>query len=142
MVLTSLEVQGYNSMFNSNGILKYSDNSSKLVVEVDPEISKYYFSLIPKYFKLNKQMFAPHISVVRNIDVSNMLSWNKYQNQEVLFEYESYIYMDETYCWLNIFASKLEDIRKELGLSPFGDVTLSPNGFHNFHMTIGNFKNR
>lgn len=127
-------------MFLSSGLLKYSNNPLKLIVEVDPEIINFSRALIPKYIRLNKPMFAPHISVVRNAIPSNMNYWGKYHNELISFKYESYAYNDELYYWLNCYSIELEDIRVELGLRPFGDVTWSPDGRHKFHTTIGNLK--
>ena len=50
------------------------------------------------------------------------------------------VYNDETYYWLNVFCKDLEEIREELGLTKSGDVSLSPDGRHKFHITIGNSK--
>lgn len=129
-------------MFNSCGKLQYSLNPIKLILNVDSDISKYYFSLIPKYIKLNKQMFDPHISVIRNVNPPNLHFWGKYENKEINFQYESYIYNDELYYWLHVFSTELEEIRTELGLTPSGDVTKSPDGRHKFHITLGNLKNK
>ena len=50
------------------------------------------------------------------------------------------IHNDELYYWLNIYSEELEEIRSELGLLPYGDVTESPDGRHRFHLTLGNLK--
>jgi len=104
-------------MFYSTGTLRYYNDPIKLIVEVDPDISRFYYSLIPKYIHANKQMFAPHISVVRKEIPPNMTAWNKYGGHELDFEYDNYIYNDETYYWLNCYSKRLEEIRIELGLS-------------------------
>jgi 2'-5' RNA ligase len=127
-------------MYQSIGLLKYSNDPIKLIVQVDPDISNLYRSLIPKYFNVKRQMFAPHISVVRNIIPTNMNAWNKYNNKTVLFEYDSVIYNNDTYFWLNVKSKDLEKIRTELGMTPYGDVSLSPDSRHIFHITIGNIK--
>lgn len=122
------------------GILKYFPDPYKLIVEVDNEIGTYYRSLVPAYLKLKKPMYASHISVVRNMIPSNLEVWQKYQDKMVSFEYESWIYNDELYYWLNCYSTELETIRFELGLKPYGDVTESPDKRHKFHITIGNLK--
>ncbi len=98
-------------MFLSQGILRYSLDPIKLIAQVDPDISHFYRSLIPQYLHVNRPMFEAHISVVRNADPPNMYAWNKYQGQNVSFEYDSYIYNDELYYWLNVYSQQLEDIR-------------------------------
>ena len=127
-------------MFKSAGVLQYSDNPLKLIVEVDPDIANFARALVPKYIRLNKPMYSPHISVVRKAIPPNMDKWGKYNNQIVDFNYDSYVYNDELYYWLNVYSLDLEQIRFDLGLQPYGDVTLSPDFKHRFHITIGNLK--
>lgn len=126
--------------FNSTGILKYSDNPYKLVVDVDEETSRYYRSLIPKYYCVAPQKYSAHISVVRKENPINIQNWNKYQGKLIQFSYENIIYNDEVYFWLNVFSQELEDIRVELGLESTSILTKSPDGKHKFHSTIGNIK--
>ncbi len=130
-----------NQFFKSSGVLCYSENPIKLIVAIDPGIASFYRSLIPKYLHVNKPMYEAHISVVRNAVPPHMQAWSKYQGAEVDFEYETFIYNDELYYWLNVYSYRLEDIRLELGLKPWGDVTKSPDGRHKFHITLGNLKN-
>lgn len=127
-------------MFQSSGSLHYSVNPYRLVVNADDELARYYRSLVPKYLKIKKPLFPAHISVVRNCVPPKLDSWGKYENIIINFFYENYIYNDELYFWLNIYSSELENIRAELGLSPWGDVTLSPDFKHRFHLTLGNLK--
>lgn len=124
----------------SIGKLLYYNHNYKLIVEVDSEIANYYRSTIPKYFKVNKPLYAPHISVVRNEIPINMQYWRKYDYKEVSFEYENYVYNDDTYYWLNCYSKDLEDIRIELGLTATSEITRSPDGKHKFHCTIANTK--
>ena len=127
-------------MIKSVGRLIYSDNPYKLIVEVDQGISDFYYSLIPKSHRVQKQMYSAHISTIRNEIPINIQFWNKYQNKLVEFEYESFIYNDETYYWLNAYSKELENIRIELGLKETSEFTRSPDGLHKFHITIANTK--
>lgn len=128
-----------NLLHKSNGILRYHPN--KLIVEVDQGINDYYRKLIPKWIKTNKQMYAAHISVVRKEIPPNMQYWGKYDGDEVEFYYENIIRFGTVYCWLNVFSTRLEEIRLELGLPVSSMYTLPPEGFAKcFHTTIGNFK--
>lgn len=129
-------------MFKSAGKLQYSINPYKLIVEVDSELSNYYRAFIPPSIGINKPMFPPHISVVRNEMPSNLKAWNKYPDRFIIFEYEPEIYNDELYYWLNVYSKDLEEIRAELGLPPTSEITRSPDGRHKFHITIGNLKNK
>lgn len=128
-------------MFKSIGVLKYFNNPYKLIVSVDEEISKYYRSLIPKYFYVQKPMYGCHISVIRNeVYIPNFEFWEKYQNIKITFNYENIIYDNELYFWLNVVSPDLENIRLELGLPNISQLTQSPDGKHKFHITIGNTK--
>jgi hypothetical protein len=128
-------------MFKSIGTLRYFGDPYKLIVEIDPEISKYYQSLIPPYILYNKQRYEPHISVIRKEIIPNLQLWGKYEGQDFEFEYDNFIYMSKNYLWLNVFSGDLEIIRLELGLTKTSETTRSPDGRHKFHTTIGNFKN-
>lgn len=127
-------------MFRSTGTLKYSIEPHRLIVEVDDEIARYYCALTPKYYKLNKPLYPAHISLVRKTIPPNMEAWERHSFREVSFQYENIIYNDELYFWLNVYSLELESIRTELGLEPWGDVSLSPDFKHRFHITIGNTK--
>ena len=122
------------------GTLRYFENPYKIVVEIDPEISNYYASLVPKYFRLNKQKFAPHISVVRNEVPVKMENWRKHEGILVPFTYNNEIEYDEAYFWLGAASKELELLRVNLGLVNVNYVTKTPDGSHNFHITIGNIK--
>lgn len=127
----------------SSGVLKYSPEPNNLRVVVDPEIYKYYRSLIPKWFKTQPQMYEPHVSVVRREPViPNIAVWGKYEGEEIEFEYSHEVFAGEVYCWLNVFCVRLEEIRRELGLRIDSPFTRPPDGYEKcFHMTLGNRKN-
>ncbi len=128
-------------LFSSSGTLHYSTEGVNLRVEVDPEIVRYYRSLIPRSIKTNPQAYSPHISVVRKEIVPNMTAWRKYEGKEIVFFYSNIICFGDVYVWLNVFCSELEDIREELGLSRSSEITRPPTGWDwTFHTTIGNFK--
>ena len=124
----------------SIGTIKYSENPYKIIVEIDQAIADYYRSFIPKYFNVKRPKYSAHISVLRKEDPKFKMFWNKYDGKNVSFEYENYIYNDETYYWLNAWSDELENIRKELGLMPTSDITYSPDHKHKFDITIGNIK--
>ena len=128
-------------LFQSIGKLKYFDNPYKLIVEVDNEIARYYRSFIPKYLKVNKPMYPAHISTVRR-EIPNLEFWGKYQGKDINFQYENIICNDEVYYWLGAFSKELQEIRTELGLPITSWITEPPDGLYNFHITIGNTKNK
>lgn len=130
-------------MFKSVGILRYSivnPSYYKLIVEVDPEISRYYSKLVPKYYKCNPQRYAPHITVVRNEVPNKMERWGVFENKEIEFMYEPYIWNNGIYWWLNCYSLFLETIRENLGLPLYSKYNSPPDLKHCFHMTIGNSK--
>ncbi len=127
-------------MLTSVGTLRYTDEPIKLILEVDPGIGHLYRRLIPAYLNVRQPMWPAHISIVRKRTPPNMEAWGRYEGKQVEFQYESYVYNDELYYWLNCYSEELEAIRVELGLKPYGDVSVSPCGSHRFHCTVGNLK--
>lgn len=127
------------ALFKSIGKLHYGE--TKLIVEADQELSRYYFALVPKSAKLNPQRYGAHISVVRNEVPTKLEFWKKYEGELIEFYYEPYVHNGEVYYWLNTFSNRLEEIRLELGLPISSEYTRPPGGFFKcFHMTIGNIK--
>jgi len=128
-------------MFKSIGTLIYSELPQiKLALEIDPQIAKYYRSLIPKYISLSVPMHAPHISVIRKAIPPNMNLWGKYQGEQIEFTYDPEICFGTVYCLIKCYSTRLEDIREELGLSRHSSVTRPPDEQPCFHTTLGNFK--
>lgn len=129
-------------MFTSIGRIEYYKDPYKLVVKVDPEISRYYFEQATKvaHIDLNRQRYPPHISVVRKEMPINMGAWGKYHGDKAVFQYEHFVYNNHIYYWLNAYSDQLEYIRNELGLARISRITQSPDGKHRFHCTIGNIK--
>jgi hypothetical protein len=131
-------------LYESVGTLNYKHEEGygyRLVVDIDPEISRYYRSLIPKWHSFNSQMYSPHISVVRHETPARLEFWEKYQGDAIQFVYSNVIQRGEVYWWLNVFSKKLEEIRIELGLPVDSPYTRPPDGFEKcFHTTLANSK--
>lgn len=129
-------------MFTSCGKLRYSkpEDKFKLIVEVDRGIGAFYRSLIPKYYRSHPQKYPPHISVVRNEKPKNLNFWDKYEGCKINFEYDSFIFNNNTYFWLDVYSDDLVKIRKELGLN--SKYISHPNGKSRdtFHITLANTK--
>jgi hypothetical protein len=126
-------------MFSSMGTLQYVENPFKVIVEVDPDLVRYYRSFIPKSVIFNIPLYSPHISVVRNEVIPNPQFWGKYEGEIITFDYEGEIGSSLNYYWLNVFSQRLEDIRTELGL-PNANFPLSPANRKYFHITLANLK--
>ena len=122
-------------MLKSTGILKYKSNNW-LIVDVDPDLAKYYRVWIPKNVRHNAPMYAPHITVIngKHETPKNLSSWGDREGEEIEFEYDNEIRSDETYIWLRVESRVLEEIRIELGL----DKCFDKDKF--FHITIANTK--
>lgn len=123
-------------MYTSSGLLKYRDSS--LVVETDTELSRYYFHMLSldidvKY--INKPRYSPHITVIREGEVSpDILSLKKY-NTHVDFEYENTVENDGVYFYIPVKPNDfLSCCRYEYGLDWCYDKKKG------FHITIGNIK--
>jgi len=128
-------------MFCSTGTLRYGKDPYKLIVEIDPEIGRYYYKqILGQNIRVNKQKYATHISVVRKEIPPLMEHWGKYEGKQIEFAYEHHLYNDATYYWLNVWCQELEEIRKELGCRPTSAFTRGPDGAHRFHATIANIK--
>jgi hypothetical protein len=128
-------------LYQSTGIIRYHTAPLKLIVEVDPQISSYYRAMIPKWIHTQPQMYRTHISVVRNEQPPNMGMWGRHDGEEVEFHYENIVRSGEVYIWLNVFSTRLELLRTELGLLVDSPYTIPPPGFSKcFHITLGNFK--
>lgn len=120
-------------MYKSNGIARYGPGR-RFALEVDQGIADYYRALIPKWIITQPQRYSAHISVVRHEDVPNKEFWNKYEGQEIEFEYDPNVVSDEKYFWLNVQCEQLKIIRVELGLTAY------PWWVNKYHITIANTK--
>lgn len=133
-------------MFASSGQLRYVRGPAggyKLTVEVDQGIVNYYRSMMPKWIDTNSQMYAAHISVVRKEVPPLTDAWGRYEGELVEFFYQHTVYRGEVYFWLNVFSTRLEDIRVELGLPIDERYTPPPPGFRKtFHVTVANCKGK
>lgn len=126
-------------VIKSIGTVKTStdNNIYKLSVEVDPQISEYYLWFLRKEYNIQRQRYAPHITVIRE---KSFVDFKNYNNKEIEFEYSGEIFVDNLYAWLNVKCDYLYELRKDLGLKDYDWYTKPPDGNDGFHITIGNFK--
>jgi len=122
------------------GSLRYTTEEWKLNVAIEDDLAEYYRSLIPKYYKVNRPKYPPHITVVRNEEIINKEAWKKYEGKEVEFQYSPIIQRGTVFWWLNAYCDFLLELREELGLPPYNDLTKPPDKKSCFHLTIGNMK--
>lgn len=130
--------------FKTQGVLKYSvlepGVSYKLTLVIDPGVAEFYRSMVPKHEECRPGRYAPHVTVVRNEVPGNMKKWGLYEGLEVELEYDSLVWYDGTYWWLDCYSEFLENVRMELGLPMYSKYSCPPSGKFCFHMTIGNSK--
>lgn len=123
--------------FQSSGNLHYGEDNKgfkKLILNIDQGIVDFYRYLIPKSQLVQPQAYSAHISVIRRENIPKMEFWGKYEGETASFKYETVIYKDGTYFWLEAYSEKLNEIRLELGLPKY-------RGNNNcFHITLGNRK--
>lgn len=130
-------------LYKSTGILQYAKGQHfyKLVANINQDITDYYFSLVPKYIDIKRQMYPAHISIVRKEVPLILEAWERHAGASIQFSYSNEIWFSEKYMWLNCWSEEMEQLREELGLPNIERFTVPPNGFKKtFHTTIGNFK--
>ena len=117
-------------MYTSIGKLQYFED--QLVLLVDPNLVRYFRSLIPKYIEHRAQANKPHITVVRGsgIEFPNREKWGLHDGESVEFIYGPLIKFDYKYYTISVQSKGLEEIREELGLPKHR------LGFKDFHITV------
>jgi hypothetical protein len=118
----------------SKGKIRCGNKS--VVVDIDDQIREYYYSLIPKYYGAQRQMYAAHITVVRGLYQQYPRCMREVvDGREVSFEYENVVRFDGLYFFLTVYSQDIGKIRQSFGL------TFYPHIFTCFHTTVGNIKN-
>ncbi len=90
--------------------------------------------------RLHLSAWGPHISVTRGEAPPNPKLWGKYENEKIEFTYDPrYLNTNGRHYWIRAVSPRLEEIRRELGLTPqptyydrSGKLRVNP-----FHLTIG-----
>jgi hypothetical protein len=139
---STMLLQEGESFFESKGILHYGKNN--IILAVDQELADYYRSLVPPCIDYNLPLYPAHISVVRKEIPPHLEAWGRHEGEEISFWYSNIIHFGQVYFWLIAFCSRLEDIRRELGLPVASMYTLPPElpegCVRCYHTTLGNFK--
>lgn len=130
-------------MYLGKGKIHYDDEDGfRITLGLNQDISDYYRSLIPLYYRAIKPGWPAHITVVRpKKEIPPLIRyWGDYEGEEVEFIYDSYILEGNGYYWLNCWSKRLEIIREELGLPNISKYHLMPPEFKKtFHTTIGKY---
>lgn len=131
-------------MIKSIGTLRYSHSKEygwRLVLDIDPGISMFYRSLIPKWYSINSQAAKPHITIIRRQRPNRTEPWGRYEGEKIEFQYDPYIHTDgKTYWWLNCYSARLEEIAEELGMELVNYIEPVKGYKKVWHTTIANMK--
>lgn len=131
-------------LIDFSGVLDYSivDGEHRCVLNLDQNLVRMYYSLIPKCLNVKSQAHRAHLTVCRigkevpkNLDV-----WGKYHGKTIDLKYMSWVRNDERYYWIDAFSYGLENIREELGLIVPSLTKPILDYKRTFHITIGNVK--
>ena len=122
--------------FSSQGFLKYRDGA--LVIETDPEISRYYFYLLSERVseKLNKPLHDPHITLIgwREVKPENIKLPDQIGSL-INFDYSPVVKYHNSYYYLGVKEDPIFiEWRTLNGLEPFYDKVKG------YHITIANVK--
>ena len=128
-------------MFTSYGKLHYDDSDGmRLVLKLEQDISDYYRKLVPAHYRVYRQGWPAHLTVIRPLFDSpqKIRYWGDYEGERVEFVYSPFLEFGHGFCWFNAWSKRLEAIREELGLVNTSKFALKPEGFNKtFHCTIG-----
>jgi hypothetical protein len=131
------------AMHRAKGILRYSPKllgervSDKwwLVLDVHQDLSNLYRHLFwlnnHRCRKLQKPAWGAHVSVLRNEEPPDEKKhlWEKYADQEIEFEYTTFVGNNGEHWWLPVICEELLDIRTEMGLPR--------DPYYPLHLTFG-----
>ena len=124
--------------FSSTGIILYDYKKEESlepfwsILQCDEEIINYYRWFLLRWgIAINKgSRWGPHVTWNRGEIPPNLSVWGKYEGLEITFRYSNYLRWDNgRHVWVDVYCPKLNDIRVELGLTPFYQMS--------FHLTIG-----
>lgn len=103
-------------MFRSSGTLIYYP-SWWIVLRCCDDLARYYRRSL-RIKGLAAPPYGSHITVVNGgvEEPPNKPFWQKYDGDEIEFEYSSEVYGEDGFYWLMVKCDKLHDIREELGL--------------------------
>jgi len=126
-------------MYFSSGIIHYdTSDGNRVTVSVEKSIGEYYYALIPRYYRVLKPRWNPHVTVVSPIDeIIYPEKWGDREGQIANFVYDHIVLYEKGFWWFNLWSIEMEDIRKELGMSIKSRVTIPPEGYTKcFHCTV------
>ena len=121
-------------MYQLEGIIKYYN--SWCLAWLPQDLDRYYRAMLPKAWGVCPPMNKPHVSIVRKFERPDLTHWGKHDGESIIVDVYPVIQTDGTYFWLDCFSVHIGLLREELGLTWF------IRGFHSYHITIANLKNK
>lgn len=102
-----------------------------LIGTIEGDLTEYYSWHIHKRTGLILQSpaWGAHISIVRGEEPVFKQHWKKYEGREINFSYDPDVRTNGDHWWMRVNSLDMLDIRTELGLPRFPELTL--------HLTIG-----
>lgn len=125
-------------MYKSVGVISLRENS--LVLDTDPELSRYYFNMLIKNYPgpFNRPRYAPHITIVKHGEYVFPENYDIVKSGiEIEFQYLPTVENSKTYFYIPIVENQygvLAGIRFKHGLDWCFDKQKG------FHITIANIK--
>lgn len=131
-------------MYQSTATIQYRKDSDGpwVTAWMDEQILDYYFTFIPKSYRVVKPRWKAHFTVVRPEDNPTLELWGKHDGEVVEMIYDPYLWVDyeRGMWWFNLWCKVAEDIRIELNTTIISRITKPPRPGYNkcFHCTISN----
>jgi hypothetical protein len=127
-------------MFASSGVIHYdTSDGNRVTVSVDKAIGEYYYALIPKYYRVLKPRWNPHVTVVSPVDeIVHPEAWGLREGQIANFVYNHEVFYEKGFWWFNLWSLEMEQVRRDLGMTLKSRITIPPEGYSKaFHCTVG-----
>jgi hypothetical protein len=108
------------------------------IIEVDQDLADYYYYLFLTHYHVPivRPSWKAHISLIKGVSEYNPLfdnHWNYKNGQEVDFVYNTDIYWNHEFIWLNTYCEQYFHIREKMGLAHVNNEGWG-------HITIAKFR--
>lgn len=129
-------------MYQTKATIQYRQdvNGHWVTAWMDQEILDYYFTFVPKSYRVHKPRWKAHVTVIRPEDNPTLESWGKHEGEIVNIIYDPYLWNEDVrgIWWFNLWSKEMEQIRTESNCSLVSRITKPPQPGYNkcFHCTI------
>lgn len=129
-------------MFTTSATINYRHDSdgSWITAWMDNNILNYYYSLIPKHYRVNKPRWKAHATIARPEEGPfNMGVWGMHEGKLAQIVYDPMLHEERGIWWINLWSVEFEQIRLEMNLSIKSRITKPPSSEFSkcFHCTVG-----